>query len=99
MIRRPPRPPLFPYTPLSRSLAVAGAVAGGGAPNDLLERLARARAFRALRVAERPAELDPASYLGRAPRQVDEFLEHVLPATLRHIEAVAPAAAAAEVTV
>jgi len=83
----------------THSLAVAQAVAERGAPNDLLERLARDPAFRALKVAERPAELDPASYVGRAPRQVDEFLEHVLPATLRHIEAVAPAAAAAEVTV
>src|SRR5438034_436473 len=40
-----------------------------------------------------------ATYVGRAPRQVDEFLEHVLPPTLRRIEAVAPAAAAVEVTV
>src|SRR5437867_1750005 len=83
----------------THSLAVAQAVAERGAPNDLLERLARDPAFRALKVAARPAELDPATYVGRAPRQVDEFLEHVLPATLRRIEAVAPAAAAAEVTV
>src|SRR6266581_3604013 len=83
----------------THSLAVAQAVAERGAPNDLLERLARDPAFRALKVAARPAELDPATYVGRAPRQVDEFLEHVLPTTLRHIEAVAPAAAAAEVTV
>ena len=83
----------------THSLAVAQAVAERGAPNDLLERLARDPAFRALKVAARPAELDPATYVGRAPRQVDEFLEHVLPPTLRRIEAVAPAAAAAEVTV
>jgi len=83
----------------THSLAVAQAVAERGAPNDLLERLARDPAFRALKVAARPAELDPATYVGRAPRQVDEFLEHVLPATLRRIEAVAPATAAAEVTV
>ena len=83
----------------THSLAVAQAVAERGAPNDLLERLARDPAFQGLKVAARPGELDPATYVGRAPRQVDEFLEHVLPATLRRIEAVAPAAAAAEVTV
>src|SRR3989442_6557523 len=71
----------------THSLAVAQAVAERGAPNDLLERLARDPAFPALKVAERPAELDPASYVGPAPRQVGEFLEHVLPATLRPIQA------------
>src|SRR2546426_8558784 len=30
MIRRPPRPPLFPYTPLSRSLTAGAAGVGGG---------------------------------------------------------------------
>jgi hypothetical protein len=44
-------------------------------------------------------ELDPAAYVGRAPRQVEEFLDQVLPAVLHRIEAVAPAAASAEVTV
>jgi hypothetical protein len=44
-------------------------------------------------------DLEAAAYVGRAPRQVDEFLEHVLPDVLHRIEAVAPAAAAAEVTV
>jgi len=83
----------------THSLAVAQAVAEQGAPNDLLERLARDPAFKALRVAVRAEEIDAAAYAGRAPRQVDEFLEHVLPAVLQRIEAVAPAAAAAEVTV
>src|SRR6266550_4566267 len=83
----------------THSLAVAQAVAGQGAPNDLLERLARDPAFKALKIAVRPEELEPAAYVGRAPRQVDEFLEHVLPAVLQRVEAVAPAAAAAEVTV
>jgi len=83
----------------THSLAVAQAVAGQGAPNDLLERLARDPAFKALKIAVRPEELEPAAYVGRAPRQVDEFLEHVLPAVLHRVEAVAPAAAAAEVTV
>jgi adenylosuccinate lyase len=83
----------------THSLAVAQAVAENGTANDLLERLARDPAFKTLRVAAREDELDPAAYIGRAPRQVDEFLEQVLPDVLRRIEAVAPAAATAEVTV
>jgi len=83
----------------THSLAVARAVAEQGAPNDLLERLGRDPAFKTLKVAVRSEELDPAAYVGRAPRQVDEFLEQVLPPVLHRIEAVAPAAAAAEVTV
>src|SRR2546422_4144911 len=67
MIRRPPRSTLFPYTTLFRS----------GAENDLLDRLARDPAFQALKVAVRPEELDPAGYVGRAPGQVDEFLQQV----------------------
>jgi len=83
----------------THSLAVAQAVAEQGAPNDLLERLARDPAFKALKVTVRAEEIDAAAYVGRAAGQVDEFLEHVLPAVLQRIEAVAPAAAAAEVTV
>jgi adenylosuccinate lyase len=83
----------------SHSLAVARAVAEQGAPNDVLERLARDPAFRALGVALGPEDLAPAAYIGRAPRQVDEFLDQVVPAVLRRIEAVAPAAAPAEVQV
>src|SRR3989454_513941 len=83
----------------THSLAVAQAVAEQGAPNDLLERLARDPGFKALKIAVRREELEPAAYVGRAPRQVDEFLERVLPAVLHRVEAVAPAAAAAEVTV
>jgi adenylosuccinate lyase len=81
------------------SLAVSQAVAERGAANDLLARLAADPAFRALSVAARPDELDPAQYVGRAPQQVDHFLDEVLPAVLRRIEAVAPVASAAEVKV
>jgi adenylosuccinate lyase len=81
------------------SLAVAQAVAERGASNDLLERLARDPAFRALKVAIRPEELDPMEYVGRAPRQVDDFLEQVLPPVLARIDAVAPAVAPPEVKV
>ena len=83
----------------THALAVAQAMAEQGAPNDLLERLARDPAFAALHVALRRDELDPAGYVGRAPRQVDEFLDQVLPAVLHRIEVVAPAAVTAEVTV
>jgi hypothetical protein len=50
-------------------------------------------------VVSRPDELDPVQYVGRAPQQVDHFLDEVLPAVLRRIEAVAPTAGAAEVKV
>ncbi len=83
----------------THSLAVAQAMAEQGAANDLLERLARDPAFKALHVALATDELDPAAYVGRAPRQVDEFLERVLPGVLHRIEAVAPAVATAEVNV
>ncbi len=87
----------------THSLAVAQAVAERGAPNDLLERLARDPAFKALggSVAVRPDELDPAAYVGRAPRQVEEFLDLVLPPVLKRIDAVAPpvTASSAEVKV
>jgi adenylosuccinate lyase len=83
----------------THALAVAQAMAEQGAANDLLERLARDPAFAALHVALGRDELDPAAYVGCAPRQVDEFLDQVLPAVLHRIEAVAPAAPTAEVTV
>ncbi len=78
---------------------VAQAMAEQGTANDLLERLARDPAFTSLRLAVASEELNPALYVGRAPRQVDEWLDEILPALLGRIEAVAPAAAAAEVAV
>jgi len=83
----------------THSLAVAQAIAEQGVANDLLERLARDPAFKALHVALAAGELDPAAYVGRAPRQVDDFLERALPGVLHRIEAVAPAVATAEVNV
>jgi adenylosuccinate lyase len=70
-----------------------------GAADNLLMRLGADPAFQTLSVSIRPEEMDPARYVGRAPRQVDEFLEQVLPPALRRIEAVAAAPAAAEVSV
>jgi len=81
------------------SLAVSRAVAEQGATNDLLTRLASDPAFRALGVAARPDELDPAQHVGRAPQQVDQFLDEVVPAILRRVETVALAAGTAEVRV
>jgi adenylosuccinate lyase len=70
-----------------------------GEAGELLQRLAGDPAFAALKVAVRPEELDAKNYVGRAPRQVDQFVEQVLPAVLRRIETVAPAAIPAEVSV
>src|SRR2546422_1189454 len=83
----------------THSLAVAQAVAERGAPNDLLERLARHPAVQVLKIAGPPPGLDPAGDTRRAPRPGDEVPEHLLPDLLHRVEAVAPAAAAAEVTV
>lgn len=68
-------------------------------PADLLERLARDPAFKKLGVRADAGELDPAAYVGRAPRQVDEFLDRLIPDLMQEIHAVAPAAAPAEVSV
>jgi adenylosuccinate lyase len=70
-----------------------------GSSDTLLARLAADPAFKSLKVAIQPDEMDPARYVGRAPRQVEEFLEHVLPPVLRRIEAVAPTSIGAEVSV
>jgi adenylosuccinate lyase len=70
-----------------------------GQAGELLQWLAHDPAFATLRVAVRPEELDATSYVGRAPRQVDQFLEQVVPPVLRRIEAVAPTAMPAEVSV
>src|SRR3989449_11776385 len=65
----------------------------------LLDRLARTPEFKQLAVRAMAEELDPAAYVGRAPQQVDEFLDRVLPDLMRSIQTAAPAAAAAEVQV
>jgi adenylosuccinate lyase len=81
------------------SMTVSKAMAEQGASNDLLQRLTADPAFQALRLSVTADELDPAAYVGRAPEQVDEFLNQVMPEMMREIEAVAPAAAPAEVKV
>jgi len=67
--------------------------------DKLLHRLAQTTEFKTLGVRAMADELDPAAYVGRAPQQVDDFLDRVLPDLMRSIQAAAPAAAAAEVQV
>jgi len=81
------------------SLAVAKAMAEEGVENDLLARLGKDPAFKGVSLKLSAGEQEPARYVGRAPEQVDDFLDHVVPAILSRIEAAAPAAAAAEVKV
>lgn len=66
---------------------------------ELLDRLAGDSAFKRLRVKAGAGELDPTAYVGRAPEQVDDFLDRVIPLVMRDIQAAAPAAATAEVEV
>src|SRR5207237_116227 len=68
-------------------------------PAELLERRAADPAFKRLGVRADASELDPAAYVGRAPQQVDDFLDRVLPDLMRAITAAAPATATAEVEV
>jgi adenylosuccinate lyase len=67
--------------------------------DELLDRLAADPAFKRLRTKAGAGDLDPAAYVGRAPQQVDDFLDRVIPQVIRSIHAAAPAAATAEVEV
>jgi adenylosuccinate lyase len=59
------------------SMAAARAIKEGATRNDLLDRLASDPAF-GVSLDELRATLDPHRYVGRAPQQVDEFLEEVI---------------------
>jgi adenylosuccinate lyase len=80
------------------SLGVADAVSRGG-PNDLLERLAADAAFAGVPAAELKAQLEPVGYIGRAGRQVGEFLEEYLRPLLARARPLAAEAGSAEVRV
>ena len=67
--------------------------------DQLLDHLARAPEFKRLGIRTTAEELDAAAYVGRAPQQVDDFLDRVLPDLMRSIQAAAPVTAAAEVQV
>jgi len=73
------------------SMAVAQAHAERGAPNDLLARLAADPAFAGAGVDEVARTLDPAAFVGRAPEQVDEFLEDVVDPLLAEVPDAPPA--------
>jgi len=59
------------------SIAAARAMKDEGASNDMLRRLAADPEF-GVPTADLEAVADPAHYVGRAPRQVDEFLDEVI---------------------
>jgi adenylosuccinate lyase len=80
------------------SMAVAESVSRGGV-NDLLDRLAADPAFRSVPTASLRAELEPASYTGRASRQVGEFLDEYLCPLLQRARPLAAEAGGAEVRV
>jgi adenylosuccinate lyase len=80
------------------SLQVAEAVSRG-AENDLLDRLAADPAFAGVPAAALRAELDPASYTGRAEPQVLEFLSEYLHPLLERARPLAAETGGAEVRV
>jgi adenylosuccinate lyase len=49
----------------------------GATRNDMLERLSADKAF-GVSFADMQSALDPARFVGRAPEQVDEFLNDVI---------------------
>ncbi len=57
-----------------------------GAGNDLLERLAADPAFAAVK-DRLPSLADPSAFVGRAPEQVDEFLERIVAPILQPLRA------------
>ncbi|MEM6552964.1 MAG: adenylosuccinate lyase [Planctomycetota bacterium] len=59
----------------THSQAAAATVKAEGQPNDLLERLRTDPAFEAVDLA---AALDPAAFVGRAPEQVEAFVNQVV---------------------
>ena len=61
----------------THSIAAARAMKDEGAQNDMLDRLAADPAF-GVPVSDLRAAADPARFIGRASRQVDEFLAEVI---------------------
>lgn len=56
------------------SMDAGAVVKGEGKPNDLLERIAKDPLFSAIH-SKLDKMIDPNLFVGRAPQQVDEFLE------------------------
>jgi adenylosuccinate lyase len=66
------------------SIAAARALKDGAARNDMLERLAADPSF-GVSIEDMRSTLDPHRFVGRAPEQVDEFLNDVVaPLLVRH---------------
>ena len=65
------------------SIAAARALKDGAARNDMLERLAADAEF-GVSIDEMRQTLDPHRFVGRAPRQVDEFLDEIVAPLLTH---------------
>jgi adenylosuccinate lyase len=65
------------------SIEAARALKDGAARNDMLDRLAADPAF-GVSVSDMESALDPHRFVGRAPQQVDEFLEALAPVLAQH---------------
>ncbi|MBK7596687.1 MAG: adenylosuccinate lyase [Gemmatimonadetes bacterium] len=82
----------------SHAMTVHAAVAGG-APNDLMDRLAADPAFAGIDQTRLAAELDPARYTGRSREQVAEFVTEYLDPLIGEARPYAAAAEHAELRV
>ncbi len=82
----------------SHAMTVHAAVAGG-APNDLMDRLAADPAFAGIDQTRLAAELDPARYTGRSREQVAEFVAEYLDPLIGEARPYAAAAEHAELRV
>jgi adenylosuccinate lyase len=71
------------------SIAAARALKDGASHNDLLDRIAADDAFDMDR-EELERAMDPSRFVGRAPEQVDEFLDEVVEPLLAHASADEP---------
>ena len=67
------------------SIEAARAMKEGATRNDLLERLAADKEWR-VPLRDMQAALDPADFVGRAPQQVDEFLQEVVEPLLAGVD-------------
>jgi adenylosuccinate lyase len=60
------------------SIEAARALKNGAARNDMLDRLSADPEFGAVSMADMESALEPSRFVGRAPEQVDEFLDGVI---------------------
>ena len=65
------------------SIAAARALKDGATRNDMLERLAADREF-GVSIEDMRSTLDPHRFVGRAPQQVDEFLNEIVEPLVNH---------------